>query len=301
MLNTDISFEDLNSKDRHFFSYPSTHAALRIRQRTSMLPHEVMLFIDLNICIDITQEYGPYGTHKKHLLFYSPKDYFYYVAIQDGLSGKVITVLHLAFHKNLAWPVTKEQCIAARQVYFDSISQLEQETNTVKSESNNQNIIYHEAKDKDKDKDKAENDRKLKEITTFKRTYRVIVEALYICEEGQAKRRTLFKLSVDYYVNDFEKSIKQLLCNNIEITKRIDHYIRRKRLFHETIYRLVFENKKDRNESYAFDFRPSWEAQEYATHYARQRKIMNQWLSRYQTKCLALPAPSSMKLLRLWY
>lgn len=296
MPNTDIIFKDLNSKDRPFFSYPSTHAALRIRQRTSMLPHELMHFLDLNICIDITQEYGTYGTHKKHLLFYSPKDYFYYVAIQDGLSGKVITVLHLGFHKTLAWPVTDEQCKAARQVYFDYISQLKQEMSTVKSESNiNQNLNYQQAKNK------VENDRKFKEITNFKRTYKVLVNALYICEEGQAKRRTLFKLSVDYYINDFEKSIKQLLCNNIEITKRIDHHIRRKRLFHETIYRLVFENKKDRNESYIFDFRPWWEAQEHAAHYAKQRKIMNQWLSSYQTKCLALPVPSSIKLLRLWY
>lgn len=296
MFNTDISFEDLNSKDRQCFSYPSKHAALRIRQRTSMLPYELMHLIDLNICIDVTQEYGPYGTHKRHLLFYSPKDYFYYVAIQDGLTGRVITVLHLAYHKQLAWPITEEQCQAARKVYFDYISQLEQAANTAKDEpSINQNPTCQETKDK------AEGNRSFKEITTFKRTYKVLVTALYICEEGRAKRRTLFKLSVDYYVNDFEKSIKQLLGNNTKITDRIDHSIRRKRLFHETIYRLVFENKKDRNDSYLFDFRPSWEAQKYAKYYAKQREIMNQGLSRYQPKGLILPIAGSFKLLRLSY
>ena len=296
MLNTGAIIEHLNNEDRYYFSYPSSHAALRIRQRTSMLPQELMYLIDKNVYIDITQEFGPYGIHKRHLLFYSPKDHYYYVAIQNELTGKVITVLHLNYHKQLAWPITEQQCKAARQVYFDYISQLEHNANIAQNDSkNDQNSHARDANEK------PQTNRKLKEITTFKRTYKVIVSALYICESGKPKRKTLFKLSVDYYINDFEKSIKQLLCSDAEITSRIDHHIRRKRLFHETIYSIVFENKKNHIESFTLSFRPSWIAQEYAEKLCKQRELMNIWLSNYEHKFLALPAPISIYLLRLTY
>ena len=50
------------------------------------------------------------GSYRRHLLFFSPKDKFCYVAIQDERYGKIITVLPPAYHRNLAWRINAEQC-----------------------------------------------------------------------------------------------------------------------------------------------------------------------------------------------
>jgi hypothetical protein len=56
------------------------------------------------------------GFNRNHLLFYSAPDHDFYVAIQDGLTGTVVTVLPLAYHANLAWNISPEDCERAKEL-----------------------------------------------------------------------------------------------------------------------------------------------------------------------------------------
>ena len=96
------------------FAYPSSHAAKRIAQRTSMDSMELMSLLDNGACVNIGQHAGSY---RRHLLFFSPKDSFFYVAIQDERNGEIITVLPPAYHRNLAWKISTEQCQMAKKIY----------------------------------------------------------------------------------------------------------------------------------------------------------------------------------------
>ena len=96
------------------FAYPSSHAAKRIAQRTSMDSIELMSLIDNGACVNIGQHAGSY---RRHLLFFSPKDTFFYVAIQDERNGEIITVLPPEYHRNLAWKISTEQCQMAKKSY----------------------------------------------------------------------------------------------------------------------------------------------------------------------------------------
>ena len=52
---------------------------------------------------------------RKHWLFYSDSDDCCFVAVQDALTGLVVTVLPLDYHENLAWKVGEEPLLEARQ------------------------------------------------------------------------------------------------------------------------------------------------------------------------------------------
>lgn len=60
------------------------------------------------------------GFNKNHILFYSASDDDFYVAIQDGLTGTVVTVLPLEYHANLARKIPPEDCVSAKQIYFNA-------------------------------------------------------------------------------------------------------------------------------------------------------------------------------------
>ncbi|AWT48583.1 hypothetical protein DLE54_02865 [Psychrobacter sp. YP14] len=287
MADADVTFSDLIKRGRQCFAYPSRHAEKRIRQRTSLTPKELMLLLDENVCVDISQKYG---LSKRHLLFYSPKDKYYYVALQNVNTGKVITVWHLNYHRQLAWSVTQEQCAKARKIYHDYLC----EQQTAKADDNEPLSCQPEATACRKQANK-----RCKQVTAFKRVYKVYVKASYICESGQAKRKTLLTLEVDYYINDFERSIKSLLKQDETLFDKINHQIWRKRLFHESIYAIVFVNKKDLTDTYLIDVRPHWVALEQAQKIAHKRKVMNRLLLDYQTPYVSLPLPISMRLLRL--
>lgn len=57
------------------------------------------------------------GFNRDHLLFYSAPDDDFFVAIQDRLTGTVVTVLPLDYHSNLAWDVSPEDCDIAKNIY----------------------------------------------------------------------------------------------------------------------------------------------------------------------------------------
>ena len=104
----------------HRFSYLSAHADLRLQQRTRMTRAEIAHLLDQGICVKLGHQAGFY---RQHLLFYSPKDAGCFVAIQDTRMGKIITILPLEYHKNLAWQVSELDCQQAKY-YYDTYQRL---------------------------------------------------------------------------------------------------------------------------------------------------------------------------------
>lgn len=263
------------------FAYPSSHAAKRIFQRTSIDSLELMELLDNGACVNIGQIAG---SSRRHLLFFSQKDKFCYVAIQDERSGKIITILPPAYHKNSAWKITTEQCLLAKERYLELAlvkkSMKKSENNTLPFNKESQPSTHYRT------------------VTTTKRDYKIWVQALYISEHLTTKRKTLFKTSIDFYLDDFEINIKEFLKNPV-LYEKIDNGIKSKRLFQETIYALCFRKKKDSSVFYIVKLRSENEAIIHAKNYNNQIQHMRQVLSSYYSYSLALPTPSSMKLPRL--
>ncbi len=44
------------------------------------------------------------------------------VAIQDGLTGTVVTVLPLEYHKNLAWNISPADCFKAKEIIINAFT-----------------------------------------------------------------------------------------------------------------------------------------------------------------------------------
>tara|TARA_R110002073_G_scaffold331145_1_gene515644 strand:+ start:18034 stop:18861 length:828 start_codon:yes stop_codon:yes gene_type:complete len=255
------------------FAYASSHAAKRIAQRTSMDILELMSLLDNGACVNIGQYAGSY---RKHLLFFSPKDKFYYVAIQDERYGKIITVLPPAYHKNLAWRIKDEQYQLAKERHESYIKAV-----TVAAQSKECHKLFEPHTN-------SEGPRK----------YKILVQALYISESLKTKRKTLLRIPVDFHIDDFEKSVKELI-KDLALYEEIDKGIKRKRLFQDTIYALCFRQEKDAAVFYTLTLRSQYEAENHAKNYQEMRQNMKKVLSPYTSSHIALAAPTSMLLLRL--
>lgn len=266
------------------FAYASHHGAKRIAQRTSMNILELMQLLDNDVCVNVGQVAG---SHRRHLLFYSPKDKFYYVAIQNVLNGKIITVLPPAYHKNSAWKITDEQYQQAKRRYEDYTTALMIESVTTQKRS----LVKKNGKNPDKPI-------KYRTITTTERIYTIWVQALYIDKDKAPKRKTLFKASVGYYIDDFQKSIDKLL-QDPDIFQRIDSSIQKKRLFQGSVYAITFCHKKDLTLFRRITLRCESDAEYRMIAHNRQLQYMAAVLAYYLRGGLALPVPSSMRLLQL--
>lgn len=95
-------------------SFFSKHAFKRIAQRTLLTYEEIGLILDGAFYVNTGTEPG---FNRDHLVFYSHKDEVCFVAIRDHYSGKVITILPLDYHKNLAWPITESTIAKAQEIY----------------------------------------------------------------------------------------------------------------------------------------------------------------------------------------
>lgn len=280
-LEESFSIESSYRIRQQRFAYPSSHAAKRIAQRTSMNILELMSLLDNGVCVNIGQYAGSY---RRHLLFFSPKDNFCYVAIQDERYGKIITVLPPAYHRNLAWRINAEQYQLAKkrhESYTKAVAAAAQSTKNIIKQSQKSHKLV-----------------KYRTISATPRTYKIWVQALYISEFLMAKRTTLFKTSVDYYIDDFEKSMKELLKDPI-IYEKIDNGIKSKRLFQDDIYALCFRQKKDGSVFYTLTLRNQYEAESHVKRRQKMQQYMEQLLFPYISSYIALPAPTSMRLLRL--
>lgn len=80
------------------------HAQQRLTQRTRLSGQELIALIDAEMTHIVGCRQQP--PHAHHV-FFSPKDLNHFVAVQDILTGEVITVLPLDYHENLAWKVGK--------------------------------------------------------------------------------------------------------------------------------------------------------------------------------------------------
>jgi hypothetical protein len=210
------------------------------------------------------------------------------VAIQDERNGEIITVLPPAYHRNLAWKISTEQCQMARK-YYESYNE------AIAASQSKKNVAERHYTLRKKDFQSV----KHVTLTTNSHTYRVSVQALYIGEYLAPKRKTLFKISINYYIDDFEESVKELLKDPILHTQ-IDDEIQNKLLFQDSIYALCFRQYKDTSVFYNVTLRSQYEAEIHAEqHYKSQLKHMRNVLSTYSSSYLALPTPTCMKLPRL--
>lgn len=103
------------------FAYFSKHALKRVNQRTKLNQFTIADILDFGLAIDIGSE--PVFD-RKHWLFYSTLDDCCYVAIQDPLTGLIVTVLPMDYHENLAWKVPTAQLQQAKKLASQNISHL---------------------------------------------------------------------------------------------------------------------------------------------------------------------------------
>lgn len=95
------------------FTYFSHHATKRVQQRTRLANQDLALFLDRGLAVNTGCEPG---LPREHLLFYSEPDESCFVAVRDTMTGKVVTVLPLDYHQNLAWSITPEQAAKAKEL-----------------------------------------------------------------------------------------------------------------------------------------------------------------------------------------
>lgn len=97
------------------FANFSRHAFKRIAQRTLLSCEEIAAILDRGLVVNTGQRPG---FDRVHLVFYSHLDNDYFVAIQDVISGTVITILPLDYHETLAWGVSEADCERAREIFL---------------------------------------------------------------------------------------------------------------------------------------------------------------------------------------
>lgn len=93
------------------FAHFSQHAFIRIAQRSVLSCEEIAEILDQKRCLSVGK--AP-GFNREHWLFYSPEDHCCFVAIQDMMSGTVVTILPTDYHKKLAWEINPADCERAK-------------------------------------------------------------------------------------------------------------------------------------------------------------------------------------------
>lgn len=99
------------------FTHFSRHAFERIAERTKLSCEEIARMLDRKLALNTGRKPG---FNRNHLLFYSVPDDDFYVAIQDELTGTVVTILPLDYHANLAWKITPEDCTKAKELSINA-------------------------------------------------------------------------------------------------------------------------------------------------------------------------------------
>jgi hypothetical protein len=99
------------------FTHFSRHAFERLTQRTRLSCEEIARILDRRLVVNTGK--AP-GFNRNHLVFYSVPDDDFFVAIQDELTGTVITILPLEYQANLAWEISNEDCAEARKILLSA-------------------------------------------------------------------------------------------------------------------------------------------------------------------------------------
>jgi hypothetical protein len=95
------------------FTHFSQHAHKRVLQRTHLSLQRLALVLDQKLVVNTGTEPG---LQREHLLFYSIPDADCFIAVRDSMTGKVVTVLPLEYHENLAWKVSLSQVQMAKEL-----------------------------------------------------------------------------------------------------------------------------------------------------------------------------------------
>ncbi len=154
------------------FTHFSQHAFQRISERVRLRSEDIMRMLDAKITVNTGRKPG---FNRDHLLFYSELDNDFFVAIQDSLTGTVVTVLPLDYHTNLAWKITQQQCQLAKQRWLEFKNSLPEYPAPEKLAS------------------------------------KFLVNALYLNEEGAPKAKLLQKVPAEPYQHSTIKLVKDLL------------------------------------------------------------------------------------------
>ncbi len=150
------------------FAHFSRHAFVRIAQRTSLSCEEIAEILDRGLVVNTGRKPG---FNRNHLLFYSHRDRDYFVAIQDGFTGTVVTILPLDYHENLAWKIGEADCEKAREVFLAAPP-----------------LIKRGPSEPPKEPPKV-----------------FVINGHYVDENGRQKTRALLKAACDPYENDLRK------------------------------------------------------------------------------------------------
>lgn len=100
------------------FTFFSKHALQRLAERTSFSPESFVDLLEKKIFINVGKVPG---FNREHLLFYSPDDDDFFVAVRDNLTGTVVTILPLDFHENLAWQIKPDDCDKAKSLFLGKV------------------------------------------------------------------------------------------------------------------------------------------------------------------------------------
>lgn len=96
------------------FTYTSKHARRRIWQRVGLTLGQVIQMIERGVSVHLGM--AP-ASNREHLAIYSPVDDQVFVAVRNKLTGIIITIWPLEYHRNLAWEVTEADQARAKRRY----------------------------------------------------------------------------------------------------------------------------------------------------------------------------------------
>jgi hypothetical protein len=83
----------------------SRHAYQRVDERLTMEPSDLADLLNWDLAVRIGAEEG---TNRVHRLFYSHDDHQCFVAVQDELTGTVVTILPVDYYEQLAWRISED-------------------------------------------------------------------------------------------------------------------------------------------------------------------------------------------------
>jgi hypothetical protein len=95
----------MNINERFGFTSLTRHAICRLEERTNIAGDRLRELLDKGAYINLGLESI---FDRQHCLFYSSPNDQCFVAVQDRISGEVITVLTLDYHKTLSWKLDKK-------------------------------------------------------------------------------------------------------------------------------------------------------------------------------------------------
>jgi hypothetical protein len=167
------------------FTYTSKHARKRIWQRVGLTLGQVIQMIERGLGVHIGM--AP-ASNREHLAIYSPVDDQVFVAVRNKLTGIIITVWPLEYHRNLAWDVAAADVAKAKRRFEEWSAEQERAEKKRKTQATGQ----------------TGSNELTAQLAASAQVASYIVKASYQ-ESGSYRTKVLFKESSTGYadINDF--------------------------------------------------------------------------------------------------